>query len=140
MKLAPATSAGALEARVDLLRRNRARSQALRAAFPSVQKLRLAFTFAGSHINMPVPQRHELYPAARAFFTYPCPYPGCDGCFDLSTVVKSAVEGSSHLAEGAMECEGSRPRDHASRQSCLLQLRYEVDALCDDKNLKVSAR
>jgi hypothetical protein len=140
MKLAPAKPAGAREARVDQLRRDRAGSQALRAAFPSVQKLRLAFTFAGSHVNMPVPQRHELYPAARAFFTYPCPYPGCDGYFDLSTAVRSAVEGSSHLAEGAMECEGSRPRDHASRQSCLLQLRYEVDALCDDKNLKPSSR
>lgn len=140
MKLAPAKSAGVREARVDQLRRDRAGSQAMRAAFPSVQKLRLAFTFAGSHQNMPTPQRHELYPAARAFFTYPCPYPGCDGLFDLSTAVRSAIEGSSHLAEGAIECGGSRPRDHASRQSCLLQLRYEVDALCDDKNLKLSSR
>jgi len=140
MKLAPANSVGAREARVDQLRRDRAGSRAMRAAFPSVQQLRLAFTFAGSHPNMPAPQRHELYPAARAFFTYPCPYPGCDGYFDLSTAVRSAVEGSSHLAEGALECEGSRPRDYVSRQSCLLQLRYEVDALCDDKNLKPGSR
>jgi hypothetical protein len=140
MKRAPATPAGTREARVDQLRRDRAGAQALRAAFPSVQKLRLAFTFAGSHLSMPVPQRHELYPAARAFFTYPCPYPGCDGAFDLTTAVRSAVEESSHLAQGAMECGGSRPRDHASRQSCLLQLRYEVDALCEDKHLKSGSR
>jgi hypothetical protein len=129
MRLARAKSTGVREARVEQLRRDRAGSQAMRAAFPSVQKLRLAFTFSGSHQNMPTSQRHELYPAARAFFTYPCPYPGCDGHFDLSTAVRSAIEGSSHLAQGAIECGGSRPRDHASRQSCLLQLRYEVDAL-----------
>lgn len=129
MKVAPAKSADVREARVDQLRRDRAASQAMRAAFPSVKKLRLAFTFSGSHQDMPTPQRHELYPAARAFFTYPCPYPGCDGHFDLSMVVRSAIEGSSHLAQGAIECGGSRPRDYASRQSCLLELRYEVDAL-----------
>jgi hypothetical protein len=132
MKLAPANSAALREARIDQLRRGRAGSQVMRAAFPSVQRLRLELTFAGSHPNMPVPQLHELYPAARAFFTYPCPYPGCDGHFDLTTAVSSAIGGASHLAEGTMECSGSRPRDHASRQSCLLQLRYEVEALCDD--------
>ena len=128
MKLAAGNAAAVREARLDQLRRSRAGSQVIRAAFPSVQKLRLEFTFSGSHPNMPTPQLHELYPGARAFFTYPCPYPGCDGHFDLSTAVSSAVAGVSHLVEGTMECDGSRPRDHASRQSCLLQLRFDVKA------------
>lgn len=134
MKLAPANSAGVREARTDQLRRDRAGSQVMRAAFPSVQKLRLQLKFAGSHPNVPTPQLHELYPPARAFFTYPCPYPGCDGYFDLSTAVRSAIAAASHLSQGTIECGGSRPRDHASRQSCLLQLRYEVEARCDDKS------
>jgi len=140
MRLAPANSAATREGRIDQLRRERAGSQVMRAAFPSVQKLRLELTFAGSHPNIPAPQLHELYPGARAFFTYPCPYPGCDGHFDLSAAVSAAIKGVSHLSEGAIECAGSRPRDHASRQSCLLHLRYEIKALCDNTNLKQSSR
>jgi hypothetical protein len=131
MKLAPANAAGVREARADQLRRDRAGSQVMRAAFPSVQKLRLEFLFGGSHPYMPAPQLHELYPAARAFFTYPCPYPGCDGRFDLTAAVRSAIGAEGRMSRGTIECGGSRPLDHASRQSCLLQLTYDVEALCD---------
>lgn len=140
MKLYPGNRGAVREGRLDQLRRDRAGSQVMRAAFPDVQKLRLVLTFGGSHPNMPTPQLHELYPSARAFFTYPCPYAGCDGHFNLTAAVTAAIEGSSHVSEGLIECGGSRPRDHASRQDCLLQLRYEVRALCEDKDPKQTNR
>ena len=133
MKLASGNSAATREGRLDQLRRDRAGSQAMRAAFPGVRQLRIELKFGGSNPNTPTPQLHELYPPARAFFTYPCPYAGCDGHFDLSVAVRTAIEGELHVSEGVIECGGSRPRDHASRQTCLLQLHYEVQAICEDK-------
>lgn len=132
MKLAPISSAALGERRMDQLRRDRAGSQVMRAAFPSVQTLRLELTFGGSQPNMPTPQLHLLYPPARAFFVYPCPYPGCDGHFDLSAAARCAIA-SAHLSEGTLECGGSRPLDRTSRQSCLLQLRYHVEALFSER-------
>ena len=133
MRLASGNSAAAREGRAEQLRRERAGSQTMRAVFPAVQQLRIGLKFAGSYPNTPTSQLHELYPPARAFFSYPCPYAGCDGHFDLSAAVKAAIDGESHLAEGMVECTGSRPRDHASRQACLLELHYEISAVREEK-------
>ena len=133
MKLASGNSASTREGRMDQLRRDRAGSQVMRAAFPHVQQLRIELKFAGSHPNTPTSQLHELYPPARAYFTYPCPYAGCDGHFDLGTAVKAVIEGKLPLSDGTAECTGSRPRDYASRQACQLQLHYEVQATYEDK-------
>lgn len=133
MKTASGNSAAAREGRAEQLRRDRAGSQAMRAAFPAVQQLRIELKFEGSHPNTPVSQLHELYPPARAFFAYPCPHAGCDGHFDLSGVVRTALDGGLRVAEGMMQCMGSRPRDHESRQPCLLQLHYEIKAVCEER-------
>ena len=133
MKLASGNSAAAREGRAEQLRRDRAGSPPMRAVFPAVQQLRIELKFESSHPNTPTSQLHELYPPARAFFSYPCPHAGCDGHFDLSAAVRAAIDGNLHVAEGIVECRGSRPRDHASRQACLLQLHYEISAVREEK-------
>jgi hypothetical protein len=132
LKFASGNSAATREGRAEQLRRNRAGAQAMRAAFPSVRQLRIGLKFGGAHPNMPAAQLHEIYPPARAFFFYPCPYAGCDGCFDLSAAVKTAIDGELHVTEGLMVCSGSRPRDYASRQECQLNLHYEIRAFAED--------
>jgi hypothetical protein len=131
MKLGSQSSAAAREGRADQLRRDRAGSQAMRAVFPTVRRLRIELRFEGSHPGTPTSQLHELYPPAQAFFAYPCPYAGCDGHFDLSAAVRAAIDAELHVAEGKIECGGSRPRDHGSRQACLLQLHYQISAVCE---------
>jgi hypothetical protein len=133
MKLASNSSATTREGRLEQLRRDRAASRVIREAFPEVRQLRIELKFEGSHPHMPTSQLHELYPPARAFFAYPCPYAGCDGHYDLSAAVRTAIEGEPHVVDGMVECGGSRPRDPTSRQSCLLQLHYQVRAQCEEK-------
>jgi hypothetical protein len=140
MKLASGSSATAREGRTDRLRRERAESQTLRAAFPSVRQLRIELKFSGTRPNTPAAQSHELYPPARAFFSYPCPYADCDGHFDLGDVIKPAHTGDLHVAQGVFECGGSRPRDHASREPCLLQIHYEISAEYEEKATGSSKR
>ncbi len=130
MKLASGKPAAAREGRTEQLRRDRAGTQAIRIVYPAVQQLRIELRFGGSHPNTPTSQLHELYPPARAFFSYPCPHAGCDGHFDLSDAVRAAIDADSHVVNGVVECKGSRPRDHTSRQSCLLQLHYGIRAAC----------
>jgi hypothetical protein len=114
------------QGRMDQLRRDRAAAQLLRTAFPALRHLRIELRFQG--LGAPTPQSHVLYPPARAFFEYPCPYFDCDGHFDLTSVVTAAMADSTHRAEGMLECRGSRGRDHTSGRRCLLQLTYEVTA------------
>lgn len=113
---------------MDQLRRDRATAQVLRTAFPTVEHLRIEFRFQGPGSSTPTPQSHLLYPPARAFFEYRCPYSDCDGQFDLGAAVRAALADATHRAEGVLECRGWRGRDQTSRRPCLLQLVYEVTA------------
>jgi len=126
MKFAPspATHTG----RMDQLRRDRATAQVLRTAFPTLQQLRIELRFRGPLASVPTPQLHVLYPPARAFFEYRCPYSDCDGQFDLGGAVKAALADVTHRAHGVVECRGSRGGGATSRRPCLLQLLYEVTA------------
>jgi hypothetical protein len=132
LKLASIKPADTRENRLDRLRRDRAGSAPLRTTFPAVQQLRIELQFSGSEPNTPTSQAHVLYPPARAFFDYPCPYTNCDGHFDLTAVVKAVIEGEVGTAKGTIACGGARARDHASKQPCLLQLNYELTACYGD--------
>ena len=79
-----AVSAPTRKAQMEQSRRDRTTAPVLRAAFPSVQHLRIDLRFQGPGSSAPTPQTHLLYPPARAFFEYRCPYSDCDGQFDLN--------------------------------------------------------
>lgn len=123
-----AASAGTRQGRIEQLRRDRAAAQALHTVFPALQHLRIELSFRGPSSGAPTPQSHVLYPPARAFFEYRCPYSDCDGHFDLSGAVKAAVADATHHAQGVLECRGARGHDPTSRRPCVLQLIYEVIA------------
>ena len=133
MKFAHASQAATRQGRADQLRRDRSSAQVLRAAFPAVYQLRIDLKFDGPFSNTPTSQSHLLYPPARAYFGYPCPYSVCDGHFDLGDAVKAALANKSNVSAGVLECHGSRARDHASKQPCLLQILYEVTATYHDE-------
>lgn|GEM_PF-736205 len=116
------------QARADELRRARAAAQALRAAYPEVGLLRIELTFADPSSISPAAQVHTLYPAARAFFTYPCPHSDCDGEFELEGAVRTAVGNGTHSTQGSLLCNGARPGEKGSRRSCELQLAYAISA------------
>lgn len=126
MRLAPLSAAAARQERTDRLRRDRAAAQALRSAFPSVQQLRLDMQFEGTAINTPTSQAHVLYPPARAFFAFPCPYADCDGQFDLTAAIDTALADQSHRAEGVLQCSGVRMMARAPSQPCSLRLRHII--------------
>ena len=119
---------------MDQLRRDRASAQVLRTAFPALERLRIELRFQGSASSSPTPQSHLLYPPARAFFEYPCPYADCDGQFDLGGAVKAALADVAHHAQGVVVCCGSRGRDPTTRRPCLLELTYEVTATCQQES------
>jgi hypothetical protein len=123
-----AASAATRQRRLEQLRRDRAAAVLLRNAFPSVQHLRIELKFQAHGASAPTPQSHVLYPPARAFFEFSCPYSDCDGQFDLGGAVKAALADVAHQASGELECRGSRGSDPASRRACGLHLGYEVMA------------
>ena len=118
---------------MDQLRRDRATAPVLRATFPTVEQLRIELKFEGPSASAPTPQSHVLYPAARAFFEFPCPYWDCGGQFDLGDAVRAALAAATHRAQGVLECQGSRIGDLASRRPCQLRLSYEVTATFQPK-------
>ena len=132
MRVAP--PAAMRQERMDQFRRDRATAPVLRATFPMVEQLRIALKFEAPSSSAPTPQSHVLYPPARAFFEYPCPYWDCDGQFDLGGAVRAALADATHRAEGVLECQGSRIGDRASKRPCLLRLSYEVSATLQQKS------
>jgi hypothetical protein len=89
--------------------------------------------FEGSTANTPTPQSHVLYPPARAFFVFPCPHADCDGEFNLTPAVNAAVVARSPRTDGAQQCAGSRPGDHASKHPCHLLLVHRITAVYQEK-------
>jgi hypothetical protein len=129
VKLKAQKSTATPEGRAERLRRGHASAQALRAAYPSVQQLRLELNFEAASAHAPAAQSHLLYPPARAFFEFPCPHTDCDGEFDLTAVVQRTVTDKAHASHGTIMCSGSRAFDHRSKQPCGLHLKYSVTAL-----------
>jgi hypothetical protein len=129
LKLSAHRSAPTPESRAERLRRSRAAAAALRTAFPTVQQLRLEFSFEETNSHTPAAQSHLLYPPARAFFEFPCPHADCDGQFDLTAVVQRTVTDRTHASRGTVRCSGSRKFDHLSKQPCGLHLVYAITAL-----------
>ncbi len=117
---------------MDQLRHDWAAARVLRSAFPTVQQLRIELRFAVPDSSAPTPQSHLLFPPARAFFAYPCPYSDCNGQFDLAGAVTAAMSNATHRAGGALECGGARGGDH-SKRPCLLRVVYEVTASVQQK-------
>jgi len=118
--------------RMDQLRHDWAAARALRTAFPTVQQLRIELKFAEPGSSAPAPQSHVLYPPARAFFEYPCPYSDCNGQFNLTAAVTAAMSNETHQAGGALACGGSRGGDQ-SKRPCVLRVAYEVTASLQQK-------
>jgi hypothetical protein len=69
-----------------------------------------------------------LYPAAKAFFAYPCPYGDCDGIYDLATDATRTLSGAKGSVTGVSECVGMRARDGLQRQPCGLRMSYTISA------------
>jgi hypothetical protein len=104
----------------------RARCSVVRKAFPQIEQLRIELVFGTTRGVAPSPQVHTLYPAAAAFFRFPCPCADCDGDFDLTDVV-TALAGSGVLSSrGQLICDGTR-RDHpAGQAACPIRLDYQL--------------
>ena len=114
---------------MERLRRDRAASLVLRAAFPTVQELCLELKFTSTTANTPAFQSHRLHPPARAFFHFPCPYADCDGHFDLAAAVDTALADAASHSEGMLECSGLRAGERTTKQLCGLRLDYKVTAI-----------
>lgn len=128
MKLVLITPAAKREVRRERFRRSHATALPLREAFPAVQQLQLELLFRGPGSSTPPMQSHTRHAAARAFFEFPCPYADCDGQFDLSTAVKTAVADAAHRTTGELECSGSRVVRMGASELCGLRLTYTVTA------------
>jgi hypothetical protein len=132
MKLALITPAAKRQERRERLRNSRATALALRDVYPAVQHLRLDLVFHSPGPSTPAMQSHTLHAAARAFFEFPCPYADCDGQFDLSAAVQTAVADPTHRVTGELECSGKRAVGVGESDLCRLHLSYMVAATFKD--------
>ena len=114
--------------RAELLRKRRADAATLREASPGTALLKIQLEFLPLSAPPHVAQSFVLYPAARAFFEYPCPYGDCDGIFNFSAEAKGAFGRDKSGVTGTVECSGMRSRDGLQKQPCGLQVSYSISA------------
>jgi len=112
----------------------RTRTPALRIVHPQIGLVRIELTFNDLSAHTPSPQQHTLYPAAPAFFRFACPCTDCDGDFDLSAAVKTALESSgwhkrgTGTTTGSLPCQGARLHDRAGNKTCSMKLDFKLVA------------
>jgi hypothetical protein len=122
----------ALRDRHELLRTGRAAAQALRRVCPTALfvNVQLQFLSAPSHAA----QSFILYPAAQAYFSFPCPYGDCDGIYDLDFAATRTLTRQAGRVTGTLECAGMRSGAGLSKQRCGLQVGYTITTRHEAKN------
>jgi hypothetical protein len=110
---------------------DRAHSLTLRDAFPSIGAVHIELSFNDHEGPVPSPQRHSLYPAARAFFRFACPCADCDGEFDLTPASEELLRtGAAGLVgasvAGRLLCQGSRLRERDRSAACGMEMSYRL--------------
>jgi hypothetical protein len=126
-------AASVVEQRRNELQAGRARAPAMRDTFPDVGVIHIDLQFAGGP-GLPLsPQRHSLYPAARAFFRFACPCTDCDGDFNLTAMVTdlekargSAKPAADRHVGGQLTCQGTRWRDSTQGDPCRIQVSFRI--------------
>lgn len=129
MRLVAASSPKSVVSRREQMVHERARSAAMRKAFPQIEQLRIELAFRGTRGLQPSPQVHTLYPAAAAFFRFACPCADCDGDFDLTDVVIALSKSGFLTSRGQLVCDGMR-RDHGpGSTACSIRLDYQLTSI-----------
>jgi hypothetical protein len=132
MKVAVRKASSSSMPRRERMLSERTRAPAMRELYPDVGQLGIELVFADIGAPTPSPQLRTLYPAAPAFFRFPCPCTDCDGDFDLSAPVSALVEKSSARktmsasSSGTLSCLGVRLRDRADNKPCSMALTYKL--------------
>ena len=111
---------------------------ALRVLFPDVEELTIELEFAHELGWSPSNQLRILRPAALASFRYPCPFPGCSGCFDLDEQMQALLQSNEGSLVSELYCTGVRPRDRTMGKPCKARVSYRIAATYG--NSKTSAR
>ncbi|MGH8132176.1 MAG: hypothetical protein ACRETP_02930 [Steroidobacteraceae bacterium] len=128
MRPLPRQKLSAFRERQERLRKARDASQTLRSAFPNATLVNVNLQFLPATAPPHAAQSFVLYPGARAFFTYPCPYGDCDGVYELAAAAEQARLRKNSPVSGTVECGGVRSRDGLPRQPCGLRMSYTITA------------
>lgn len=126
MRFPPRNKAPTARDRADQMRKRRADSGTLREVSPETASVNVQLDFLPSSAPPHAAQSFVLYPAARAFFEYPCPYGDCDGVYDFSAEAKRVLGHEKKNATGTVECSGMRSRDGSQKQACGLRVSYRI--------------
>jgi hypothetical protein len=116
----------AVREREDRLRAGRAAAQTLRAVSPTALFVNVQLRFSPTAAPAHATQSFVLYPAAKAYFGYPCPYGDCTGIYDLDLEASRAMARGKSRVTGTLECVGERSRMGQPRERCGLQMRYVI--------------
>jgi hypothetical protein len=114
--------------RAEQLRQRRADSGTLHALSPETVRVHVNLRFLPVAASPHAAQSFVLYPAARAFFEYACPYGDCAGIYDLSEQAKRALDQDKKQVTGTVECTGTRSGPGAQKQVCGLRMSYSISA------------
>jgi len=115
------------EDRAERLRRGRAAAPSLRELSPLTTHVVVRLQFRADETLTHADQSIVLYPGARAYFGFPCPYGDCDGIYDLTLAAQAAMTYLRSRPTETLECSGTRSR-HRLLGPCGLQLSYTVTA------------
>jgi hypothetical protein len=127
MRSRPRSKPTAVRDREDRLRAGRAAAQTVRSVSPTTLFVKMQLRFSTTtppHAS----QSFVLYPGAKAYFAYPCPYGDCSGVYDLDAEATRAMSGEESRVTGTLECDGGRSHNGQLRERCGLQVRYAIEA------------
>jgi hypothetical protein len=128
MRILPNKKLSIFREREERLRKGHAAAHTLRNAFPTATHVTVQLRFLPAAAPPHAEQSFVLYPGARAFFAYPCPYGDCNGIYDLRAEAVRALGGEKSRVAGTLECGGVRCKDGLLRQPCGLRVSYTISA------------
>lgn len=126
MRFPPRQKVPQLRDRAEEMRKRRSESGTLRDVSPTATRLTVNLSLLPLSAPPHAAQSFVLYPAARAFFEYACPYGDCGGIYDLSAEAGRVLAQDRKRVSGTIECAGTRSRAGSQKVPCGLRVSYSI--------------
>jgi hypothetical protein len=126
MRFPPRNNAAQARDRAEQMRKRRAESAKLQELSPQTARMNVQLNFLPLAAPPHAAQSFVLYPTARAYFEYPCPYGDCAGVYDLNAEAQRVLTQDKKRVSGTFECTGTRSRVGTTAQPCGLRVNYSI--------------
>ena len=104
----------------------------MKEIYPKVKSIKIKAVFTDPDDNNKFEKEYSWDSEIKALFEIDCPYRECvRGGFDISNLIKQAVESDQNKISGEFTCQGWQDKNRINKHRCLLNGKFDIKIVED---------